>query len=274
MGDQPIHPFDRALALRAVADGRYEVSSSAEYWNMNGPFGGLTCATALHAALQHAPASMEPVSLTVNFCAPQKPGLSSLQVREIRRGKWTSHLLVRMRAEDGTDVVTATVVCGVREPGFSHQVVTMPTVAPPHELPSMPADPRFAWLQQYDFRFVSGALRLNDPQAIGQRNAGSILWVRDRIPRPLDRLSLAALCDVFFLRVFHVRQKLALAGTVTLTAQFHASDEDLARQSDRHILGVADASTFTRQFFDQQARLWSDDGTLLATTTQLGWFQS
>ena len=104
-------------------------------------------------------------------------------------------------------------------------------------------------------------------------SAASRLWVRDQPARPLDHLSLAALCDVFFLRIFHLRRRLALAGTVTLTAHFHASAQELARQGTQPLLGVADAARFGRNFSDQSAQLWGVDGTLLASSTQMAWFK-
>jgi len=91
--------------------------------------------------------------------------------------------------------------------------------------------------------------------------------------RALDHLSLAALADVFFMRVFQVRGTIVPAGTVTMTVHFHASAQELAAQGSAPVLGVADAQTFTRNFGDQLAQLWSQDGRLLATSTQLAWFK-
>ena len=39
------------------------------YWNMAGPFGGTTAAVLLRAALLDQPEGVEPVALTVNYCA-------------------------------------------------------------------------------------------------------------------------------------------------------------------------------------------------------------
>jgi acyl-coenzyme A thioesterase PaaI-like protein len=268
------HPLDEATTLEVLEPGYCAAHTSAAYWNMNGPFGGVTTALMLRAAGLMVAPPMEVVALTVNFCAPQSPGRLFIAAREVRRGRWTSHVTLQMQADDATVVATATAVFGLRQPTFAKQLDRMPAVPPAKDLPSMAGDPRFAWLQQYDFRFVEGTLQLDGPaDAPSQASAASMLWVRDRVARPLDRLSLVALCDSFFLRIFHLRQRLTLAGTVTLTAHLHASDEDLARQGERHVLGWADASVFTRNFFDQRAQLWGDDGTLLATSTQLAWFK-
>ena len=50
------HPFDQAMALSVVGDpseGRFEGLPSAYYWNMVGPYGGITAATVVKALLQH-----------------------------------------------------------------------------------------------------------------------------------------------------------------------------------------------------------------------------
>ncbi|MGP1684999.1 MAG: acyl-CoA thioesterase domain-containing protein, partial [Giesbergeria sp.] len=61
------HPFDDALQLRANAPGQYLGQAPAPYWNMVGPFGGITAATLLRAVLQHPDLLGEPLSLTVNY---------------------------------------------------------------------------------------------------------------------------------------------------------------------------------------------------------------
>jgi len=149
----------------------------------------------------------------------------------------------------------------------------MPEVPPPDAVASMPTDGRLPWLQRYDFRFVRGAWRpLAQPFAAPQP-AHSTLWMADVPPRPLDHLSLAALCDVFIVRVFLARGTMVPAGTVTMTVHFHAAADEIAAQGSAPVLGVADAQIFTRNFGDQVAQVWSSRGRLLATTTQMTWFK-
>lgn len=44
-----IHPFDQALQLTPAEPGVYTGASSNAYWNMVGPFGGTSAATARNA---------------------------------------------------------------------------------------------------------------------------------------------------------------------------------------------------------------------------------
>ena len=68
------HPFDAALALSQDTPGHFTGHTSVAYWNMVGPFGGVTAATALNAVLQHPALLGEPVALTVNYAAALAAG--------------------------------------------------------------------------------------------------------------------------------------------------------------------------------------------------------
>jgi acyl-CoA thioesterase len=267
------HPFDTACALTREGAGRYSGAAPSAYWNMAGPFGGTTAAVLLRAAMLEQGAAVEPVALTVNFCAALTPGAFSVTAREVRSGKSVRHVAVELTQGD-TTMASASVVFAARRDTWSHQIARMPEVPPAEAVPPMDAKGRLAWLQRYEFRFVRGALRPPQEQPFPTpESAHSTLWVADVPRRPLDHLSLTALCDVFFVRVFQVRGTFVPAGTVTMTVHFHASAAEIAAQGPLPVLGVADANTFGRNFGDQTAQMWSRDGRLLATSTQLAWFK-
>jgi acyl-CoA thioesterase len=266
------HPFDTAIALETAGPGRYRGCAPDAYWNMAGPFGGTTAAVLLRAALLEKGDGVEPVALTVNYCAALVQGEFQISVRELRSGKSVRHLSLELTQGDAI-AASASVVLALRRDTWSHQAAAMPDVPPPDTLPPMDTTGHLPWLQRYEFRFVHGALR-PQAQAFAQaQSARSVLWVADAPRRALDHLSLAALCDVFFVRVFQVRGTLVPAGTVTMTVHFHAGAAEIAAQGDAPLLGVADAQTFTRNFGDQSAQLWSSRGRLLSTSTQLAWFK-
>lgn len=266
------HPFDAACALTRSGDGRFGGNAPDAYWNMAGPFGGTTAAVLLRAVLLDQPAGVEPVALTVNYCAALARGAYTIEVRRVRSGKTVHHVSVELQQEGGT-VATASVVLAARRDTWSHQVVTMPEVPAPDTVAPMPTDGRLPWLQRYQFRFVRGEWRPQTATHATPQSAHSTLWVSDQPPRALDFLSLTALSDVFFVRAFHVRGTMVPAGTVTMTVHFHAAAAELAEQGSAPLLGTVDAHTFTRNFGDQIAQLWSSSGRLLATTTQMTWFK-
>mgnify|MGYP002130314614 FL=1 len=49
-----LHPFDRAVALSATGvPNQYQGTASPDYWNMVGPYGGITAAALVQAMQQH-----------------------------------------------------------------------------------------------------------------------------------------------------------------------------------------------------------------------------
>lgn len=47
----PAHPLDIAMRLTPAGEGRLKGTTSDDYWNMMGPFGGTTASLMLKAAL-------------------------------------------------------------------------------------------------------------------------------------------------------------------------------------------------------------------------------
>ncbi len=263
--------FDEAVALAAQPDGSWRGTTSPVYANMVGPFGGITAAVLLNAALSHPERMGTPVALTVNFAAPVADGGFAVHPRILRNNRSTQHWAVRMEQE-GEVVATATSVFARRRSTWSAPEAAPPPGLPrPEDLPRAPLEGRPAWFHRYDMRFVEGALPPFDGRE--QPTSRSCVWIRDDPPRPLDFASLAATCDSFFPRIFLRRRRRAPVGTVSLTTYFHANDGLLSAQADRYVLGVARAVTYRDGFFDQSAEIWSDAGALLASTHQIVYFR-
>ncbi len=263
--------FDDAVALTLQPDGSWRGHTSSAYANMVGPFGGTTAAVLLNAIMSHAERAGDPVALTVNFAAPVADGIFAVRAHLARNNRSTQHWMLEL--VQGQDVVaTATSVFGVRRETWSAQEANMPPDLPrPENLPRMPLHGRPQWVHRYDMRFIRGGLPAFDD--VQQPDSESCLWVRDDPPRPLDFVSLAAICDNFYPRVFVRRRRRSPVGTVSLTTYFHADTAMLEAQADRFVLGVAKALTFRNGFFDQTAEIWSDSGQLLASTHQIVYYR-
>ena len=54
----------------------------------------------------------------------------------------------------------------------------------------------------------------------------------------------------------------------------NADAEDLAAEDVSRVLAVADANIFHKSYGDQTGKLWSPNGRLLATTTQITYFKA
>jgi acyl-CoA thioesterase len=271
------HSFDQALRLEAVgsdSSGTWQGHTSPDYWNMVGPFGGTTAATALRAILLHPALLGEPVALTVNYAAALAEGSFTVTAKPVRTNRSTQHWAVELSQTDANGdagvVMTATAVTAARRDTWSQNDTPMPTVTLPDAASRLKVS-SVAWTSRYDMRPVRGVI----PQVWDGGGVDSLtqLWVRDDPPRPLDFPALAAMADVFYPRVWLRRATRVPAGTVSITTYFHADSKQLAQCGDEFLLGQAKAQAFRNGFFDQTAQLWSEAGVLLATSTQIVYYK-
>jgi acyl-CoA thioesterase len=264
------HPFDIATYLEPAGDGSWIARTSDAYWNMVGPFGGLVAALLFKSAFSHPDRQGEPLALTVNFCAAIAKGEMQVTAKPARTNRSTQHWTMTM-FQAGECVATATAMFGKRPVTFAH-FPSDPPPAPSFESTARMPWPGSGWIERFDLRFVEG-----EPFWASQKaeptHPRSTLWIAADPPRPLDFVGLAALTDIFFGRIIHVRQRMVPFGTVSLTSYFHATETDLAELGSTPVLGTADARIFDRGFHDQSAELWSADGRLLATSHQLVYYR-
>jgi acyl-CoA thioesterase len=265
------HLFDDATRVVA-GDSRWQGRTSPDYWAFVGPFGGATAATILRALVEHPQRSGDPVALTVNFCAPIVEGDFDLDVRLVRANRSSQHWSVELSQGGADPASIATAVFAQRRPSWSHQVASLPQSVPFEEAKPFSLKPA-SWVSQYDMRFVEGFPVMRASGASAPPSAFSKLWMCDRVPRTIDHLSLTAMSDAFFARIFHMRGEMLPFGTVTITTYFHVDADDLAKENITRVLALADASTFHKSYGDQTGQLWSPAGRLLATTTQMMYFK-
>lgn len=268
------HAFDDATRLVPAGEGRLRGTTSEAYWNFTGPFGGTTAATMLRAVLEQGRRAGDPVSITVNYAAPIARGDFDIAVREIRSNRSTQHWYAELTQPEVGIAANATVVCAARPETWAHQPATPPPAAAPETLMVLPTQGMMAWLQRYEFRFVR-----NQPKPFGRTpnaepgDALSHLWIGDRPARPVDFLALTSYADTFFARIFHVRGALVPIGTVSMTVYFHADAAEVAAVGSGPVLGVSDGKSFSKGYSDQTVEMWSRDGRLLATSTQLVYYR-
>jgi acyl-CoA thioesterase len=266
------HLFDDATRVTA-GDSRWQGRTSDDYWAFVGPFGGATAATILRALIEHPQRAGDPLSLTVNFCAPIAQGEFDLDVRLAKANRSTQHWSVEL-TQNGAEVATlATAVFAERRPSWSHQQAEFPQGRPFEQILPYPKVAA-SWVKQYDFRFIEGDPDFGGAPQAAPASAFSKSWIADPVPRKIDALSLMSMSDAFFGRVFHARRELVPFGTVSLTTYFHADAADLAAEDISRVLAVADARIFHKSYGDQSGELWSPNGRLLATTHQIAYFKA
>ncbi|MDR2853339.1 MAG: thioesterase family protein [Burkholderiaceae bacterium] len=279
MTQQEQHAFDQAIALIPTGQeaGRYRGATRRDYWNMVGPFGGITAAIMAQAVLCHPQRLGLPIAITVNYAAAISAGPFEVHATPVRTNRSSQHWSVQMTQNDaqGTAQIntTATLVTALRRPTWSESDVPMPAVPRPETLRTMPIGPAGVdWLQRCEMRPVSGFIpKVWDGSGT---HSETLLWLRDAMLRPLDFPLLTAMSDMFYPRVWLRRAKNVPAGTVSITTYFHVDAEGLAQIGPGYLLGRAQGQRFYNGFFDQTAQLWSEGGQLLATSNQMVYFKA
>src|ERR1039458_8869520 len=187
------HLFDDATQVTA-GDSCWQGRTSEDYWAFVGPFGGAPPATILRALLDHPQRAGDPLSLTVNFCAPVAPGTFDLDVRLVKANRSTQHWSVEL-TQNGAEVATlATAVFAERRPSWSHQQADFPQGRPFEQILPYPKVAA-SWVKQYDLRFVEGDPDFGGAAQAAPASALSKLWIADRVPPKIDApspLSVAA----------------------------------------------------------------------------------
>ncbi|MFZ4479741.1 MAG: acyl-CoA thioesterase [Rhodoferax sp.] len=270
------HPFDLACSLTPLEPGVYSGVSAPAYWNMVGPFGGMTAATALNAVLQHPDLLGEPIALTVNYAGALAAGPFRVTASPRRTNRSTQHWLIELVQTDASGaqevMLTATAMTAVRRPTWGSEDTPMPAVPRAQDLPEEKPMTGVEWVHRYDMRFVQGAF----PGVWDGRADASLsqLWMRDMPARVLDFCSLTAMADIFYPRIYLRRALRVPAGTVSMTVYFHAGGQQLTESGAGYLLGQAHAQVFRNGFFDQSSQLWNEAGLLLATTNQIVYYKN
>ncbi len=267
------HPFDEATRLTGGPE-HCHGRTSARYANMIGPFGGIVAATLLRAVMDHPDRQGDPLALSVNFVAPIDDGRFDICTKRVRTNRSTQHWIIELSQKDEV-AATATAVLASRRETWSSTELPYPSVPEATAMVRVAGEGLPAWLTSYDIRLLQGGI----PPLLPIENEApfvrsiTLQWVRDEPPRSMDFLSLTAICDTFFPRIYVRRSQLVPAGTVSFTVYFHVDSAELSALGDKAVLGHARANRFHDNYFDQTAEVWTPDGQLIATSSQVVYFK-
>ena len=268
-----MHPFDASLELEAVGNATgtaavYRARTSDRYRNAIGPFGGWTAALLLRAVLAMPDARGAPLALDAVFMGPIDDGEVEVRVSLLRQnrtvGFWRSELWQR-----GRICAHAQVTLSIVRSGAVLQDARLPVVPNPDSVTEY-VNPRtpVAWIQQYVFKPVSGLL------FSGAETMDARLWLRDAEPRPLDAVSLTAICDTPFPSPWIRLADQMPVSTVAFSVYFRASPDDYAQAGAGFNLLDSRAAVMENGYVDQFTQVWSASGRLLAQTQQMLWVAS
>ena len=267
------HPFDTAIRLTGEGD-RYSGHTTEHYANMIGPFGGIIAAVMQKAILSHTSRLGDPVAFTVNYAAPISNGAFEIVTRLVRNNRSTQHWSVELLQQEHV-CATATAVLATRRDTWSSTDLPFPEVPDIDKAVKVSGEGFPSWVYRYDIRMVRGGfppfISIENEKAYA--SSVTIQWVRDEPRRPMDFPSLTALCDSFFPRIFIRRDRIVPVGTVSFTVYYHADADALHEAGDREMVAGARANRFFKNYFDQTAELWTPEGILLATSSQIYYYK-
>ncbi len=121
------HALDRAAHLLRDGDGTLTGRTDPAYGNMVGPFGGITAASMLNAALTHPARIGDPVALTVNFAGAIADGGYTIEALPLRTNRSTQHWSITMM--QGSEVATS--ASALRTVGSTRSTSGPPTTSSP-----------------------------------------------------------------------------------------------------------------------------------------------
>ena len=262
-----VSELEEALTLSSAGHGRHTGWADPRYESVNGMFGGWTAALLMRAVTSTAGGETVPCALTVNYIGKVAAG-TDVAVRSYRLGggrslqHWAADLVV-----DGADDVLAhaVVVLSERRATDGHTEPAMPDVPDPESLGEFhPPGPQG---ERIVHRPVSGYPSFN------RSDTASLAWVRETTGRAVDSTQLAFLSDSYAPRPLFWSEGVRPTASITLSVYFLATEAELAAVGDDYVLNEAIGSRGVDSVSGQQARLWSRNRELLATTEQLCWYR-
>ncbi len=268
----PAGPFERATAValqRAEGERREYSAQVAEGWRAGrGPHGGYLAAMLLRALTQSvAEPARSARSLTIHFLSAPAPGAVAITTECQRAGRSMSFLSARME-QQGRPMALALATFSPAWPGPEISEVRMPEVQPPGPgrepgtvIAAERGGPEFARHITFQRRF--GGM----PFADAREPMESGGWIGLVEPRALDAPALAFFCDALIPAPFMRVSAPVPAPTIDITVHFRTALG--ARPLQELVLARSRARLVHEGFFEEDAEIWSADGTLLAQSRQL-----
>jgi acyl-CoA thioesterase len=267
--------------LAQIHPGLWRAATDPGYRAFVGAFGGWTAAGCMQAATllvdsmspQNTPQPQQPLALTINFTGPVREDFVVFQPSVVASSKSTTHVAISAFSEtdDGerlpAPVATASVVFAKRRVTDRIDAVAMPAVPPPESIPRLNFEfDVVSWPAQYELHLAHGVPFKPNAQM------RTLIWSRDADRAPLTFARLTCMADASFPRIFFHYPTLSPISTMTMTVQFHCDAAELEAIDNDFVLIEASSNAARHGFFDQHLRMFSRNGQLIATSTQLVWF--
>jgi acyl-CoA thioesterase len=258
--------FDRGTAVTPLGDGAWAATCDPAWWVTRGPNGGYLAAIVLRAMTAELDdPARDPRSLTCHYLRPPGEGPMRIEVAIERSGRSASTLIARL-LQGGRLCVLAVAAFARDVPGPAEYAAAPPQVPAPEEVAPVSNELGLAMVENFELRPALGEPPFAGPQAGDARTGG---WIRFAEPRPLDAAALAMYSDAWMPSPWVVLAEPVAAPTLDLTVHFRAPRAAAAVGPAEPVLAEFRSTTAAGGFFEEDARLWSREGVLLAHSRQL-----
>lgn len=255
--------FLRDTGVEEVGGGSYRAHVSADWFTPRGANGGFLAAIVLRAimACEHD-GERAPRSLTLHYLRPPVEGEVRVVVTEERRGRQLTTYSARLEQE-GRVCVLALAAVSADFPSTLNYGPAMPDVPAPDALQARDDE----HLPPIAHRFLTQGAVGYAPFSMGpEALTGGWIAFRGDEPSPLDPPALAMLSDAWLPAPFVLVPDFVGVPTIDLTIHFRARTEGRIGPA----LAIFRSRSSAEGFFEEDGELWSEDGTLLAQSRQLG----
>ena len=261
--------FDRETALIPCGGDHYTFEASDVYRNPTGAaFGGWVAAIMARAVENHEQRQSPIVSMQATYIAGVGPGEVNVDAKLLKAGASTQFWRVEL-TQAGNLAIVADIVTSNRRPVELNYQIEMPKVPAPEENPKLEplTGQSPGWMPAYDQRIAKGVpFQIND-------TPDSIVWIKEADGRPLDRISITSICDVPMPRTFFLSNEFHPGSTVAMSTYIFASEEDIAAAGSDYLIMRVTGAVVRNSKCDSRVELWARNGTLLATSNQIGFFR-
>jgi acyl-CoA thioesterase len=258
--------FGDTLTIARARDNCWRGDADPEYsngagGNLVGQFGGWIAAALLKSVLGDAQAGQHARSIVVHFTAATRPGPLEIRTRCLRQGRSVAFWQAELFQGEDLRAHAVVTVGEVRDDPHAHTFIQRPDAPPPDGLRSFSPPTPFG--RRMEARWVLG-----EPFQ-GKDGARSLFWGRTNPPTRLDASGLALRADHMPPRVFYKTNSFIPNTTLSLTAYFHGTPEEIEAVGEDYLLVDVLGRRINAGYWDHTTTFWSPSGALIATTEQL-----
>ncbi len=257
--------FDRGTAVTPLGDGAWAATADPAWRVLRGPNGGYLAAIVLRAMIAElADPARDPRSLSCHYLRPPADGPLRIEVTVERSGRTTSTVSARM-LQQGRLCVIAFAGLARDLPGPAEYAGPRPAVPAPEETPPLQDDLGLEMVRRFEVRPAIGPPPFQGASDVAVTGG----WLRFAEPRQLDAVALAMFSDAWMPSPWVVLPGPVPAPTLDLTIHFRAPRAAKAVGPAEPVLVEFRSTTAAGGFFEEDGRVWSREGVLLAQSRQL-----